>query len=101
MTAPGFAFAQPGLRQPRATSSGPINVALRERRFEQAAELAREIDRHARVHGALAVEKALRAADGEHAVVPDVGMDVEPLSAVEAEAHEMLRSDVVPRQRPR
>jgi hypothetical protein len=35
--------------------------------FEEAPELAREIDRYPRVHGALLVEEALRSGGGEHA----------------------------------
>ena len=72
-----------------------------DRGLEQAAEFAREVDRHASVHRALAVEEALRAREAEDAFVPDVGMDVEALLAVESEAHETLWHDVVARQRQR
>ena len=41
--------------------------------------------------GALLVEEALRAAQAEHAFVPDVRMDVEATRAVEAKADEALR----------
>src|SRR5512133_3543684 len=61
-----------------------------DRRIEQAAEFAREIDGYARMHGALLVEEALRAAQPEHALVPHVGVDVEPSMSVEAEAHEAM-----------
>src|SRR4029453_19683677 len=44
-----------------------------DRRLEQAAELAREIDRYARVHGALLVEEALRAARCEAPFGPVFG----------------------------
>src|SRR4029453_18847830 len=70
-----------------------------DRRLEQAAELAREIDRYACVHGALLVEEALRAARCEDAFVPDVRMDVEAVAAVEAEADEVGRLDVVAGER--
>src|SRR5262245_29476111 len=58
----------------------------RDRRLEQTAELAREVHRDAGVHRALPVKEALRAAQPEHALVPDVGMDVEPTVARETEA---------------
>src|SRR4051812_44940999 len=61
-----------------------------DRRFEQAAELTREVDRHAGVHRPLLVEEALPPGQAEHAFMPDVRMDVEPLAAVEAEADEAL-----------
>src|SRR5450631_3326270 len=77
-----------------------ISGAL-DRRLEQASEFACEIDRDARVHRALLVEEALRAAEAENAFVPDVGVDVESLAAIEAEADEALRCHVVARQRQR
>src|SRR6266481_4294737 len=51
--------------------------------------------------GALLVEEALDPGDTEHAFVPDVRMQVESLAAVEAEAHEALRPDIVAGQRKR
>ncbi len=47
------------------------------------------------MHRALLVEEALRAADAEHAFVPDVRVDVEPLASIEAEADELLGPDAV------
>src|SRR5664279_989322 len=75
--------------------------AVADRRLEKTCELAREIDRDARVHRALLVEESLRAGEAEDAFVPDVGMDVEALAAVEAKAYESLRRDVVAGQRQR
>ena len=71
---------------------------LLQRHLEEAAELAREVDRDAGVHGSLLVEEALRPTGAEHTLVPDVRMDVEPVAAVEAKAHEALRRHVVPGQ---
>src|SRR6202043_3575917 len=68
---------------------------LLQRHLEEAAELAREVDRDTGVHRPLLVEEALRPTGAEHTLVPDVG-DVEPMAAVEAKAHEALRGHVVP-----
>src|SRR5580698_6035666 len=65
------------------------------RRLNQATKLAGEIHRHPGVHGALAVEKALRALEGEDPFVPDVGMNVKALLAGEPEADKPLRHYVV------
>ena len=65
--------------------------------LKQAAELAREVDGHSRVHRALLIEKALSTLKAKYAFMPNVGMDVETLAAVEPEAHEALRSDVISR----
>ena len=56
----------------RAVSS----TSLVDRRLEQAAELAGEINGNARMDGTLLVEKPLRAAQAEHAFVPDIRMNV-------------------------
>src|SRR3954470_12925180 len=69
--------------------------SCRQRRLEQAAELAREVHRHPGMHRTLLVEEALLAAPGEHPFVPDARMDVQALVAREAEADEALRRDVV------
>src|SRR5436190_12114961 len=53
------------------------------------------------MHGALLVEEPLSAAKPEHPFVPDVRMDVESLTPVEAEADEALRRHVVTRRRER
>src|SRR6266545_2820353 len=50
------------------------------------------------MHCALPVQEALRATDSEHAFVPDVGVNVEPLSSIEAEADKALRGNVVARR---
>ncbi len=76
-------------------------AALLDGRLEQAAELLGELDRYARVHGSLPVEKALAAAQAEHAFMPDVRVDVEALFALEAKADEPLRREVVTWQRER
>src|SRR6185503_7178443 len=68
---------------------------VRDRRLEEASELAREVDRHARVHGSLLVEEALRAARAEHAFVPHPRMNIEALVTAEAKADELLRRHVV------
>ena len=52
--------------------SGSESRRSAERRFEQAAELACEVDRHAGVDGSLLVEEALRSGHAEHALVPDI-----------------------------
>ena len=57
-----------------------------------------EVDRDARVDGALLVEKALRSLEREHTLVPDIRVDVEALSAVEPKALEPLWRDLVPWQ---
>src|SRR6266446_1609982 len=91
--------------KPRASpfglSPGYAQQPRLQRRFEQAAELACEVDRHAGVDGSLLVEEALRSGHAEHALVPDVRVQVESLAAVEAEAHEALRPDIVAGQRER
>ena len=69
-----------------------------QRCLEQAIELAREVDRHPGVHGALLVKEALPSAGGEHAFVPDAGVDVQALVAGKAEADESLGRDVITRQ---
>ena len=63
-------------------------------RRQQAAELAREIHRNARMHGALLVEESLRPAGREHALVPGVRMDIEAAAAVETKAHEVFGFDI-------
>jgi len=77
--------AMHAFRMPRRWRS-PID-----RRFEEAGEFASEIDGDARMHGTLLVEETLSAAQPEHALVPDVGVDVQPSAPVEAEADETLR----------
>src|SRR4029453_122252 len=64
-------------------SSVPGNRGLQE-----ASKLTREVYRHAGVHGSLLVEEAPRATQPEDALVPDIRMNVEPLSPAEAKAHE-------------
>jgi hypothetical protein len=71
-----------------------------DRRLKQASEFPCEVHRDARVHCAFLVEEALRAAEAEYTFVPDVGVDVEPPTAVEAEADEALRRHVVARPVP-
>ena len=71
-------MARDGGAQTGVTAVARPTIRLFDRCFQQTTELAREIDRHARVHGALLVEEALRSADREYALVPDVRMDVEP-----------------------
>jgi hypothetical protein len=82
-----------------AASAANRNQRFIEHCLEQATELAREVHGHARVYRALLVVEALGAAPREHAFVPYVRMDVEPASAVEAEAYEVLGLDVVARER--
>src|SRR5205823_7356045 len=84
-----------------ACGAGGPCLALFDWRFEQASELAREVDGDARVHSALLVEEPLRPSRGVHAFVPDVGMNVEALAPIEAEAHEFRGLDVVARKRER
>ena len=43
------------------------------------------------MHGTLAVKEALRAPEGENPFVPDVGMNVEALPAVEPETDKPFR----------
>src|SRR5580698_6934057 len=88
----------------KSAGNGDASVPLRRdwnRRLDQTTELAGKIDRHAGVHGALAIKKALRALEGEDPLVPDVGVNVEALPAVEPEADEPLRRNIVARQRQR
>jgi hypothetical protein len=47
------------------------------------------------VNGTLPVEKARGSAQGEYTFVPDVGVDVESLSAVETETDELLRCHLI------
>lgn len=47
------------------------------------------------MHRPLFVRKPLRTGNREHAFVPDFGVDVESVVAVDKEAHELVRSDVV------
>src|SRR5437867_11523156 len=86
---------------PFGLSPGYAQQLRLQRRFEQAAELACEVDRDAGVDGALLVEEALHSGDAEHPFVPDVRMQVESLAAVEAEAHEALRPDIIAGKRER
>ncbi len=72
-----------------------------DRRLQQTAEFACEFDRYARVHPALAVEEALRSAQAEHTLVPDVRMDIKPLKSVESETDEAQRSEIIAGQRER
>src|SRR5437870_13820832 len=85
--------------KPRASpfglSPGYAQQPRLQRRFEQAAELACEVDRHAGVDGSLLVEEALRSGRAEPALVPDVRVQVEPLAALAAGAREGLRPDIV------
>jgi DNA-binding transcriptional LysR family regulator len=67
--------------------------------LEETTELAGKLDRDARMDGALLVEEALSASQREHALVPNVRMNVETLLSVETKAHELLGRDVVPGQR--
>ena len=53
------------------------------------------------MHCPLAVKEPLRRTQGEHTFVPDVGMNVEAPAAIETQAYEVLRLDVVSRQRYR
>src|ERR1700722_520045 len=87
--------------QPSGSASPWTVLRSHYRGFEQAAELARKIDRDACMHGSLLVKKALGAAQPKHPFVPDVGMNVEALAAIEAEADESLRGHIIagPRQR--
>ena len=48
------------------------------------------------MHRALLVEKSLLAANAEHALVPDVRVDVQSLAPVEPEADEFFRSTSSP-----
>ena len=59
-------------------------------RFEQAAELARKINRHTRVNCPLLVKKTLCAAQRKNPFVPYVGVNVQALAAIESKTHEML-----------
>src|SRR5262245_5508896 len=74
---------------------------LLDRHLEQTAEFARKVHGNARVHGTLSVQEALRTAESEYTFVPDVGVNVESLSATEAEAHKTLRGHVIARERQR
>jgi hypothetical protein len=65
------------------------------RRLNQAAELAGEIDRHPGVYGTLPIKKALGVAEGEDPFVSDVGMNVEALPTIEPEANKPLRRYIV------
>ena len=51
------------------------------------------------VDGPLLIKEALRSAQAEHPLVPDVGVYVQALVAVEPEADETLWRDFVPGQR--
>ena len=70
-------------------------------RHQQTPELACKVYRHAGVHGALLVKKALRTRQAEHTFVPDVGVDVQTLAAVETETDKALGGNVVTGQRQR
>jgi hypothetical protein len=65
---------------------------------EQALKLAGEINRYARMNSALLIEKLLLAEQRKDAIVPDVGMNVEPARSIEPEALEMLGSNIIARQ---
>src|SRR5215470_14259805 len=91
-------------RRTAASYRARAQLILREasyRCLEEAAKLARKVHRHARMHRALLVEEALHTAQTEHPLVPDVRVDVEALTTVEAETDEPLRRHVVARQRQR
>src|SRR5262245_55778146 len=76
-------------------------LGVLDRHLEQTAEFPRKVHGNARVHGALSVQEALRTAESEYTFVPDVGVNVESLSATEAEAHKTLRGHVIARERQR
>src|SRR5262249_15365063 len=80
---------------PRSDTKPSASRLRGDRRLEQAAELTRKIDRHARVHRSLLVEEALRTAPPERAFVPHSRVNVEALSTAEAKADELLRRDVI------
>src|SRR5262245_53922265 len=101
---------------PRRTSPSHINLSRRRSRagsmragsnrrgelgvtddgcLQEAAELPRKVHGHARVHRPLLVEEALSPAQPEDALVPDVGVHIEALVAVQAKADEFLRGDVI------
>src|SRR4029453_18469885 len=89
------AMARDGSAQVGDDDAGTHDNELGDRGFQQAAKLPRKIDRHARVHGTLLVEKALGSARREYALVPDVRMDVEAAATIEAEADEIRGLHVV------
>src|SRR2546423_13868441 len=62
----------------------------RQRNAQKNAEFLGEVAADPRVHAALLVEEPGAVAGGEHALVPDIGMDIEALAAVEPERLEML-----------
>src|ERR1700722_18901925 len=93
--------ARRGAQSPRERSSARVRPIskdearetsrLVDRRLEQAAEFPGKIHRNARMNRTLSVEKPLCAAQREHPVVPDVRVDIQTLSPVEAKAHESGR----------
>src|SRR5262249_30519269 len=92
---------RPAGAQPQIPSPPLFFASPRERHLEQRAAFLGEIDADARVDAALLVEEAARASAREHALVPDIGMHVEPGAAVEPEGPEVLGLHVVAGQRHR
>jgi hypothetical protein len=89
----------PSASPPKLSDGGPSDLVFsslcRNWRLNQTAELASKIHRHPGVHGALAVKKALRTPEGKDPFVPDVGMNIEALLAIEPEADEPFRYYIV------
>ncbi len=77
---------------------GSRALGARQRCAEVAAELLDEVDRHACVHAALAVEKPRLVDERYHRPVPDIRVQIQATRAVAVESHEALRRDVIPRQ---
>src|SRR5580692_10967437 len=93
--APSCSFVALRIDARRRGPQHKLRLRLHNRRLNQASELAGEINRHPGVHGALTVKKPLRAPEAEHPLMPDVGMNVEALPAVEPEADEPFRCYIV------
>src|SRR5260370_19863990 len=66
---------------------------------QQHADLACEVAGDAGMHLALLVEEAAARLDGERALVPDVGVEVDAEAAVRPEGDEVLGFHVVARRR--
>ena len=70
-----------------------------QRSTEITAEFRNEVDRDAGVHPSLAIEKLRLVIERHHRAVPHIRVQVERAAAIAPEADELLRRDVVSRQR--